>query len=239
MIPQVVRAFPFKDIETLLAAKVLCRHFATHKTALVALRPGWNDPFIDGFKARIDFDIANILGIDPQTALSNLTRDVTTKVNEAIQKLGIFRDQLLFDFRKEPLRLESLLTDLGFTAFYKRATRSKDQETIIELLTAFAGFMTFDLQAEIENKGMSGDVINDLVALATSLKDSNVAQEEMKGTKTGITADNISEINEIYREAMLICKLGRKVTARQPAEKDKFSFKKIVKNMNAKPLDPP
>jgi hypothetical protein len=138
------------------------------------------------------------------------------------------------DFKNNKTRRDEILTRLDFTAHLKDA-QNKDQEALIQLLLTFKQNMTAALQTEITNAGTAVALITAIIGYADVLKNSDITQETMKGSRKVITQAGVKEFDEIYNQVISVAKISAKFFKDDKAIKDKFSFAKTIKALNRPP----
>jgi oligoendopeptidase F len=219
----------------LTACSTIIESAITNQSKLLPRRSTWAPPYFDNFKKRIDAAFQNHLGIDSAKDLRQSTQVLLGIQKQALKDLALVKVQIDEDFKKEITRRIEILKQLGFTTYLKDAQR-KDQEAMINLLYMFKQNLP-GLRAEIEAKGTDKASLDNIVGYADTLKNANVTQETFKGGKKAITAEAVTEFNEIYDELIKICKIAAKFLAEEPALKDQFTYSKVLKALNFKPGD--
>lgn len=234
MTEPVKRVFKCKDVDMLTVSGTILEHSTTHKTFLVSKRATWADPFMPNLKTRIQNAFTNILGYDNAQQMRDATIVVYGIQTNALRDLAEFKVQVIEDFKTNKPRRDEILNRLGFTAHLKAAQNS-DQEALIELLYAFKQNMTATLKNEIIAAGTATTQITTITNYADVLKNSDVTQETMKGSKKVVTQTGIKELNEIYSQVISVAKISAKFFKDDVAVKEKFSFNKTLSNLNKAP----
>lgn len=236
------RAYKGKDVDMLTACGTIIDQAIIHKTFLVSKRSNWADPFLPDLKTRINNAFPDFLGIDNAEQLREATQTLSGIQTNALRDLAEFKVQITEDFKSNKKRRDEILNKLGFTAHHKNA-QGKDQEALIELLLQFKKNMTTALQTEITNAGMSASLITAIIGYATVLKNSNIAQETMKGSRKVISHAGVKEFNIIYNAVISVGRISSNFFKTDKAIQDKFSYAKILSNLNQtksdKPVPPP
>lgn len=225
------RAYAGKDVDMLTACGTIIDQAIIHKATLVAKRANWVDPFLPNIKTRIDNAFSNFLGIDNADQMRESTQVVGGIQKNALRDLAEFKVQIVEDFKSNKKRRDEILTKLGFTAHLKDAQKN-DQEALIELLLQFKKNMTAPLQTEITNAGMSASLITAIIGYATVLKNSNITQETLKGSRKVISQAGVTEFNIIYNQVISVAKISAKFFKGDKAMMDKFSYAKTVQGLN-------
>lgn len=233
-----VRLFKGKDVDMLSAASAIIENAIAHKNELIAKRPSWADPFLPDIQNRIKNAFSVYLGIDNAKNQREATAAVVAIQKQAVKKLAEFKVQLMEDFKKNKIRRDELLKQLGFTVHLKK-TQTGDQESLIELLYQFKTNMTKSVIQEITNAGTPDVLINEITGFADTLKSANVNQEFLKAARKEVTAAGVKELNDIYEEVISVAKISAKLFADKPAVKEEFSFSKIKKALNNKATKTP
>ena len=180
------RAYTGKDVDMLTACGTIIEQAIIHKTFLVSKRSNWIDPFLPDMQTRIKNAFSDFLGIDNAQQMRDATQVVTSIQKNALRDLAEFKVQIMEDFKNKKQRRDEILNRLGFTAHLKDA-QGKDQEALIELLLQFKKNMTATLQTEITNAGTSVALITAIIGYADVLKNSNITQETLKGSRKEIS----------------------------------------------------
>lgn len=231
---EIKRVYKGKDVDVLTSCATIIEQAINHKPALVAKRANWADPFFPNIKTRIQNAFTNFLGIDNALQMRDATQVVLGIQKNALKDLAEFKIQLMEDFKNKKTRRDEILTRLDFTAHHKEA-QNKDQEALIQLLLTFKLNMTAALQTEITTAGTAASLITAIIGYADVLKNSDITQETMKGSRKVITEAGVKEFNEIYNIVISIAKISAKFFKDDAALKDKFSFAKTMKNLNRPP----
>jgi hypothetical protein len=160
-------------------------------------------------------------------------RDATQIVldiqKNALHDLAEFKVQIMEDFKSNKKHRDEILNRLGFTAHHKDA-QGKSQESLIELLLNFKTNMTAILQKEITKVGTKATLITAIIGYADVLKNSNITQETLKGSRKEISQAGVTEFNAIYTQVISIAKISAKFFKDDKAIKDEFSFAKAMGN---------
>jgi hypothetical protein len=152
-------------------------------------------------------------------------------MDDAQSDLGDFRVNLRVDF-DDKAKVEEIFRQLGFAAHYSSA-QNDDQEALIQLLYQFKQNMTDALKTEITSKGSPAQLIDDITEYADELNEANITQETFKGSTKEVTAEAVAEFNEIYKQAIGICKIASRIFKSDALIKQKFSFRRIIGGMGS------
>ena len=162
-------------------------------------------------------------------------RDATIAVigvqKNALRDLAEFKIEVSEDFKPDKILLNEILTNLGFTQYHKAAKR-KDQEALIQLLYQFKTNMIPSLQTTITAAGTPVALITTIINYADTLKNSNVTQETLKGSRKEVSQAGVTEFNAIYTQVISVAKISAKFYKDDKAIKDEFSYAKTIKNLN-------
>ncbi len=224
------RNFSAKDAVMLTTVSVILENAADNITELTAENENWNSALITTLKARVAKDFTDILGIDPKKDLREATATVKAIQAEALPLLSTVSLRLNVAI-KDAVKRAELLTQLGFTAFSKKA-QAKDQIALIELLAMFKTNLTATVKAEITaSKDIKTTVLDTIIGYATTLNNNNITQETYKASSKIVTADGIAELNAVYTAVItdfskLVQDFYKKTKS---AKKDLFSFSTIKK----------
>ncbi len=227
------RNYKGKDVEMLTTCSTIIESAITNQHKLVPKRSTWAAPYFENLKKRIDTAFANHLGIDNAKDQRQATQLLLGIQKQALKDLALAKVQIDADFKKEVSRRTEILKQLGFTTYLKDAQR-KDQEALINLLYMFKKNLP-GLRAEIVAKGTDKVTLDAIVGYADTLKNANISQETFKGSKKAVTAEGLTEFNEIYDELIKICKIAAKFLTEEPHLKDQFTYSKVLKALNFKP----
>jgi hypothetical protein len=228
---KVTRDYKIKNVELLIAAGIVVENALHHIDVLSANRSNWNADFFNNIKTKIDHLVDNVLGYDNLHQLKTRSQVVQTQMKRSLELLVQLKTQIEADFRKENTRMKAILQNLGFDLYYQ-AAKSKDQEATIQLLYRINTNLTPQLRAELEAKGITTTLLNNIVDMASVLRESNTLQELQKGHKKEITAQNQELLNDLYIDISNICKIARTFFKGNQPVLDKFSISKIVKTLN-------
>src|SRR3972149_7835869 len=232
------RAYKGKDVDMLPAGGTIIEQAIIHKATLILKRANWADPFLPDLQTRIKDAFSDFLGIDNAEQLREATQTLSGIQTNALRDLAEFKIQITEDFKSNRKRRDEILNKLGFTAHHKDA-QNKDQEALIELLTKFQKNMTTPLQTEITNAGMAASLITAIIGYANTLKNSNITQETMKGSRKVISQAAVTEFNEIYNTVISVGRISANFFKTDKAIQDKFSYAKTVGKLNQTKPDKP
>ncbi len=113
---------------------------------------------------------------------------------------------------------------MGFTALYTGASKNKSQADMVSLLQRFEKSMTPAIKANLVDKGMNGNLVDEILALATVVTNSSLTQEVFKLQKPARSAEAVTEFNKIYKEVIKVVKMGRQIFVKNKVVYESFSF---------------
>ncbi|MGB4776666.1 MAG: hypothetical protein WBP45_15920 [Daejeonella sp.] len=224
------RTYKSKDVDMLSISAAIILQAIKHQVFLAGKRPKWADPFFKDLAEHIDAAFSNILGIDNAKEMRTATQALLTIQAKALRDLSEFKVQLEADFKDNKNRLLELLTNLGFSQHYKQV-HQKDQQAMVDLLFQFKLNMSPELQTEITNAGTRGTLITAITGYADELKNSNVTQETLKGSRKEVSQAGITELNGIYSEVINIAKIAANFFKDNKAVQSQFVYSKVAKGL--------
>ncbi|HBX50237.1 MAG TPA: hypothetical protein DEH02_04105 [Bacteroidales bacterium] len=226
------RKYKGGDVDMLTVSSAIVEHAIAHKIKLVAKRTTWADPYLPNLKARIETAFSDFLGIDNAKLMREATIVVTGIQKETIKLLSEIKIQISEDFKKYKIRRDEILNQLGFTAHHKPAQRGS-QEALVQLLFQFKANMSLSLIDEITGAGTAPALITNIIAQANLLKNSDITQETLKGSRKDITQTAVKEFNAIYDEIITIAKISANFFKEDKALKEQFSYSKAIKALKS------
>jgi hypothetical protein len=227
-----IRKYTGKDVDMLVACSTIIENAIANKTFLQSKRSNWTDDFFTNLQNNINNALEQHLGIDSAKNLRGATQTLLSIQKQALKDLAEVKVQIAEDFKKEPIKQNEILTQLGFTTYLKEAQKG-DQEALVQLLYKFKTNLTYDLKNEIVSKGTAESILTQTTTYADTLKNADITQETFKGTRKEITETAIKAFNEIYDDVISIAKIASNFYKEEPVKKDLFSFTKINKTLSA------
>jgi len=222
------RIYSFKDVDMLLASRIIATNFRTNLVELEVIRTDWNEDFADKLAEEIDTTIDVCLGVDKRKELKEATDNLTDKQISVKRDLSFLKTQIKVD---HPDQSEKILSRLGYSR-YGDKVKNGDQEALIEMLYVFKKEMNDSLKAKICSGGINPAIIERVIQFADQMKLVNTLQETLKKTTKQFTGDVVDELNRIYQEVSGICKIAFSYFQMDPLKQEQFSFSGIVRNMN-------
>jgi len=221
------RKFKGTDVDMLTTASVIIDTAITHQEFLVTKRSVWVGTFFTDKQARIDAAVNKYIGVDTAKDLRNATAALRGIQKQALDILALLNVQITEDFKKTPERRDELLNTLGFKDYYRDAS-SKNQAALIKLLFKFKQNIDATTKAEIVAKGTAEADITAVIGFTDALQAANVKQESFKTQRPTITAEAITEFNDIYDDVIAIAKIAAKIYKDNPTVKASFSYSKVL-----------
>ena len=225
-----VRKFKCKAIELLIIGETIATVAATHVEALAKRRAAFTLAYFDELKTNIDKAYTDVLGVDNAQQMKDATQLLGSMMKPAKNDLVDFNKQLTFDFRKNATRLKQLKDQLGFITHYAKL-KSGDQENFIQLLAKFKTNMLADTKTEILTQGTDANLIDRILGYANTLKNANVTQEVGKLLRKELTQQDISTLNDLYDQLVLINNIARRSNLSDTV-KNTFWFPALLINLN-------
>ena len=228
------RIYKGKDVEMLTTNDIMIDNAIADQVFLSSKRSTWTIEFFTGIKTRIGNAFTHYLGIDSDAQQRLATKTLYALVTSAIDDLSEVKIQIGEDYKSDKPRRNELLRVFGYAAYFNKA-RAKDQEALVELLAHFKTGLTEEIKTELTTKGTSAETRDRIVGYAEPLKQANETQEILKGDSKGVSAEAVTEFNAIYSECISIGKIASNFHKGDSVMRDKFSYSKILKSLNAAP----
>jgi len=224
-----VKEYVYKDINMLVATKIVAFNFRDNISELSQLNSKWDEPYANDFIVRVEDALNNHLGYDVKKELRDATSALNSIMSEVKTDLSVFKRLVNKFFKGEPAKKNEILNVLGLKQFPKAGV-SRTQNGLIKLLFAFKTNLTDPLRQELVSKGIIEELIDKIVANATKLEDINNIQEVLKGTTIEKTNSRKALYNSIYREVSSICIVASAYFKTSKVKQDMFNFNKIARN---------
>ena len=231
MATKVTRKYNNKDVDMLTATATIIDNAIANKEILQSKRITWADPFFSDLKTKIADITETYLGKDAAKQMRDATKIVLQVQSQALNDLAEFKVQIEQDFKNDTSKKTEILTNLGFSNYYKSA-KTGDQEGLVNLLFQFKNNLTAPLSAEIVAKGIAQITIDNIIGYAEVLKTANINQETFKGTRKEITDEAITAFNEIYEKVISIARISSTFYKTEKTKQQLFSFAKVNANLN-------
>ncbi len=230
----VTRNYKIKDVDMLVTSSTIIENAIRNKTFLQSKRSNWADPFFEDLQKRINDATQNFLGVDSAKDLRQATQVITEIQKQSLSDLSELKVQLNEDFRNDKARRDEILNNLGFTSFHKDA-KNKYQEALIQLLFQFKKNLTAGVKDEIVTKGTARQVLDNITGYADTLLNANISQESFKGLRKTITAEAITEFNQIYDQVISMSKIASRFYKGKIDMRGQFGFSTVSKALNKQP----
>lgn len=224
---KVIRKFKGSDVEMLTTTSVIIENATDNESFLVSKRPVWAALFFSNISTRIDAAVSKYIGVDTAKNLRNATAALKKIQATALDILGLLNVEITEDFKKTPERRDELLNTLGFKEYYRDAS-AKNQAALIKLLFKFKQNMDATTKADVIAKGAAETDITAIIGFADALQAANVKQESFKTQRPALTAEAITEFNDIYDDVIAVAKIAARIFKDNAALKDSFSYSKIL-----------
>ena len=231
------RIYTGSDVNMLTATSTLVELAIAQKTFLISKRPIWADPFLPNLKTRINSAFSIHLGIDNALQMREATQTIYKLQADTLILLAEFKIQVEEDFKKDKKQKEEILTQLGFTSYYKQV-QNNNQEALVNLLYQFTKNMSAKLKTEIITAGTVETTIDDIIAKAQTLKDSSITQETLKSSRPELTHETVKEFNQIYSQVISLAKIAAKFFKSNKTLKAQFSYSKTLKAITSGKINP-
>lgn len=223
------RSYPASDVDMLTAAMIIAQNGKENEEFLSAKRPAWASPFFDDLIARIEKTSTEILGIRSVHQLVEASIAMQALRKKVLADIAELKVQIQVDYADDKQQMELLLNKLGIgktSPDYKSSQQSL-METVEMLQTA----LTPEFVTQLQEKGIAAPAIEALITDSKEYARANVAQEQGKLTRSTLTAENVNELNDVYKTIIGIAKIARTFYKGQPQMQAKFSFNKILRNL--------
>lgn len=219
------RQYSGKDIDMLNTCAAIINSALSYRDLLVAQRPVWRGQYFQGIANRISAIRTNYFEkrSDDQTPAKIESKRL---VEQILYDLTVFRVQLNEDFKKEKVRRESLLKELGFKEYFQKA-KLEDIHALKELVKKFRSGVNDVMKAEFIAKGMHPELLTRIFSYVSKLKDIEPVAISTRENKKVLTIEVVTALNEIYDEVISICKIAKTILQNDPQKKDEFNFSKV------------
>jgi len=226
------RVFKGSDAAMLTSLAVIMNAAESNKTFLFSKRSNWNDAYFKSMNNEIKRVFKDVLGVEGLSDQTKASKALYDAMNEVLPKLRSFKRAVEIDFTDDN-REQEILNSIGFKLWNK--VDKGNQEALVELLATFEKNMTPALQAEITAAGTQASYITDIMGFANLIKDKSIVQETKKKAKKTITAQGITELNNIYNNVMKIAQHSANLFTeiKDTAKVELFSYTKTLAGLSA------
>lgn len=227
--------FPSPLAVYLTGAEVIVTHGITHQRFLAeqdtTLTPEW----LHDFRQRITQTRNDVLGADNKSEQREATDKVISLQNAILPRLKSVMNIIENKFTdSEEEEAQEALNVLGYTPWWRRASRSKSQTALVELLKEFKANLTPARRARLETKGANPAYIDDIFAYADSFDKQNIIQETRKGQSLLLTDEDILKVNAIHLDLRTVMSAGTNAARFNPSIRPLFNLSKIMDDINGK-----
>lgn len=220
------RKYKGTDAQMLMATGYIADRGIMHVEVLSARRPQWKDPYFPDLKVRITAAFSKNIGADTLWQLKEATATVEGTLSAAHRGLMDLKVEVEVGFRKNPTRMNALLTELGLN---KLTAKNSKQSSYVDLLFTLKSNLTPAVKAELVEAGANPAAIDTLLQQATQLIASNDEQEALKVNRKNVNKVNVEELNDIYDEVISVCKLVGTYFVGNKELLEQFSFNSALK----------
>lgn len=222
--------YNYEHIDMLLAAGMVVQSFRKYVDDLSYIRTNWTREYADSLNERIDKVMKNYLGVTYPADLRKATDRIIEIRPTTRRDLAFIMREIKENFSKE--EADAILKYLGFD-LYINDVIDHDQESLINLLFTFKSGMTRGLKRLITGQGTNPPLIDRIMEHAGIFQHANQIQKQLKQYGHQPPNKAHQELQDIYKEVMLICKIGAVFYQEEPDKRDFFIFAKVVHSINA------
>ncbi len=226
------RIYSESDSTCLVAAMTIAESAGDRQAAFENEDSTLTPEHFSALNKRIDDVAEYILGADNAAALRASTLELARLHAGAVVDLGFTKDIIETKFTANPIRRDELLSVLGFKAWYAAAVKGR-QEKMGELLKHISQFMSGDVQEDLMSKGLTKTRIARLREYAAGYLRKDASQEGHKENRKELSLEHVAELNAIYQEIMVLCRLGKRIYKGNAAIRDRFVFNKVVRQQSS------
>lgn len=220
------RLYKGTDAQMLLAASYVADRGVEHVDVLSARRPQWKNPFFPNLKTKITAAFDTNIGVDILSQIKEATATVNSTLTTAHRGIMDLKVEIEVGFKKNPIRMDALLTQLGFN---KLAQKNTTQANYVGMLFTLKSNLTPAVKTELVQAGANPAAIDTLLQQATLLINANEVQESLKVNRKSVNTVNIEELNDIYDEVISICKLASTYFVGNKELTEQFNFTHALK----------
>jgi len=222
------KKYSYAHLIMLQASMVVVVNLNGRIAAFTARRATLTPEYIAALTQRIEAGL-KLVAADTLFDQKNATLLVDQVMLQVKDLLLDFRAGIKANFRKDKARINFMMQSLGFEKYYD-AVEKKSQEATVGLLFTFNENIP-QFKQEIIDKGTNPQLITDICDHAKTLQNADITQESLKGVSKILTETQQQELNDIYDEVMSICTDGKFIFRNDPAQKELFSFDRIVSRL--------
>lgn len=222
------RKFKGSDVAMLSACEVIANHALNNIDAIQAVNSAWNEAYFSNISDSIKDILTNYFGLNSGTELKSVTDDLLKQQTEMLWHLTMLNSQIDVAYKADPAQRKQILSILGYTAWWDKAKRSKNQIALVALLEVFAKGCTKELQDKLIARKISDVSIQYILDNSSSVYQLNVRQEGLKDSRKFITVDLVNRFNDIYDQTMLYSRSLQTLFNGDPLRKKIFSYTHIL-----------
>jgi hypothetical protein len=222
--------YPFSHDDMMTASFVISGSFIERNKVFVTLFNGWTEEYGVDLRGRILNGMQSYLGEAHKQAQKDASGVVAQLQESALEALSL--SKILIE-RFSPTK-DKVLAELGYEEAWIEASVSKDQTALSKLLFAYTRNLPKHLgmlvKIGVDEKRLTAPMDYSLKFIYADDK-----QEQLKGDVIK-NREKVQEFyNAIYTEMMDICMVAQRFYKDDPVTRDKFTFSKVVEQMNATP----
>jgi len=222
--------YNYEHIDMLLAAGMIAQIFRKYVDDLSYIRTDWTRKYADSLNERIDKAMKNHLGVTYPADLRAANERIIEIRPTTRRDLAFIMREIKDNFSME--EADAILHYLGFDLYIDDVI-SHDQESLINLLFSFKSGMTRGLRRLITGQGTNPPLIDRIMEHAGIFQQANQIQRQLKKEWHQPPKSAHQELQTIFKEVMLICKIGAIFYQEEPDKRDFFVFAKVVHSINA------
>ncbi len=214
---------------TILTCRKIAQSFSENIYELSSIRRNWSPDYASNLKERIDRIINKYFTQDLILEHLEQHSQFYDLMISALRDISVFRAELKVDFSHDKKFLKQMFEDLGYDDFFSEA-KNGDHYSLYEMMSTFKLNMIPELQQVILARGIDKSLINRLLSYPEKL-------DELKNC-LGVTqekeqhdADFKQEIDAIYGEIKIICRIASAYYEFDPLLRNEFSFYKVMINL--------
>jgi hypothetical protein len=224
------RKYKCSDVVMLVVLNSIAESFLACMAELSTIRLNWNAEYANQLKIRIANAVKDYLGLDPKKVLRNATIEVHAIQEPAVRDVAFLKSQLDVDFEQDKVALKEMLKTLGFGQYLTKIQKD-NHEALIAFLQMFSNNITEDIKKSIVDKGTDPQLLDRIVGYSKPFTVAEMNQEALKTSTKELPANTITKLNELYTEAIGICKIAAKYYRGNPIKKEQFTFDAVLKKV--------
>lgn len=229
--PTTLRLFPAPVTNYLTAAEVIATHGLTYNAELLEEDTTLTREVIQQFITDVIKAKNRYIGQDKRSD----QRDATDQVENKMFALRKPLKSILNIIENKFGEAESaeLLNKLGYTAWWRPATRSQSQRAMIELLKQFRDNLTDERRDLLLEKGANPNYLQIISTEAEKFDTANTAQEVKKGESVVLTQEAVIAINALHLRLRDILDAGKNAFSADRVRRRLFSLDATMSAMTS------